>query len=407
MVLNRNFLLGGKTRQQLDLACQLAVTRYLAEIGHDQNNRLNRRQANSALGGLRGAVGGDVNKAKYDDDYWPAAYMIEYHLQHCLLAYWSFNLLFQRFGGVPKSMLVLDLGAGTGAGRVGLALSLRENNALGTDVHFQAVEKSDTMLTAGIHFWDALEESIGIEFGMNFQQFQTLPHQVPELAVDSSTVVTAFHLSLPYDGQPFGRIGNDSYNLVQGSIQLVKPQFGLFSCHKDKGIHMSRCIRFTDYWDEERNGRTPIPSGQGQLPGLEFARMQGFFSEEVYDRTPWRFDLPTGYLYFRQAVEKAHDQMLEEEERPRQTVDRLRERRTDGVPTGSRNASRHGDAVEQLDAQIAEPAASNPIQISEGERVVVSGIGPGKILRVRNRKAQVVLDGGIRCEVPVSELRNV
>ena len=55
-----------------------------------------------------------------------AAYLDTYHLPHCMMAYWAFKHLFGHVG-VPNALYICDVGTGTGAARVGLALALLES----------------------------------------------------------------------------------------------------------------------------------------------------------------------------------------------------------------------------------------------------------------------------------------
>ena len=60
----------------------------------------------------------------YEDPIVAAAYLKTYHVSHCMMAYWAFGILFDYLDFLTNTIYVCDIGAGTGAGRIGLALAL-------------------------------------------------------------------------------------------------------------------------------------------------------------------------------------------------------------------------------------------------------------------------------------------
>ena len=134
----------------------------------------------------------------YSDPYVAAAYLVKYHLSHCIMAYWAFGLLFDRVG-VSNALYVCDVGAGTGAARVGLALALSERSESLSAIHFDAVEPSAAMRDAGSFFWKALPRSVKAHVPRcGYREGDAVPEQLPDIRDDALRVVTAFHLSLPW-----------------------------------------------------------------------------------------------------------------------------------------------------------------------------------------------------------------
>ncbi len=76
---------GDKWNDLNDTAIQ-AFERFLSDIGHNPNNNEHRIRASRSRDNLSNGVMGNV-PPNYDDDYIAAAYMVEYHLSHCALAY--------------------------------------------------------------------------------------------------------------------------------------------------------------------------------------------------------------------------------------------------------------------------------------------------------------------------------
>ena len=187
---------------------------------------------------------GEGPSPDYDDDHYvAAAYMVKYHLSHCMMAYWAFKLLFDRVG-VPDTLYVCDVGAGTGAARVGLALALSKPKEAPSTVYFNAIEPSGWMRDAGNAFWQAWRadtDPIYWEDGAR-------PERLPVIQDDALRVVTAFHLSLPWDSAHQGNFGDarDSVQSARRSIQsaldLVSPDVGLFTANSNKAGSLKRAL---------------------------------------------------------------------------------------------------------------------------------------------------------------------
>ena len=104
---------------------------------------------------------------------------------------------------LPRALYVCDVGAGTGAGLVGLSLALSDWPQKPI-VYFDSVEPSDAMRKAGTLFWRAFSQIRGdtyniIENSDSLKHFKSTPYELPELPDDAMRIVSAFHLSFPYD----------------------------------------------------------------------------------------------------------------------------------------------------------------------------------------------------------------
>ena len=177
----------------------------------DERNLDDHHHASEALVTLIKGVSGKGPSPNYYDPYVAAAYMVKYHLSHCIMAYWAFGKLFDCIGCVPNALYVCDVGAGTGAARIGLASALSERRKSSPTIHFDAFEPSDEMCRAADSFVDALPERVGeMIASFNYGEYSkrtAAPKQLPPEVRDRDDVlrvVTAFHLSLPYDDQRWG-----------------------------------------------------------------------------------------------------------------------------------------------------------------------------------------------------------
>ena len=177
----------------------------------------------------------------YSDPCVAAAYLDTYHLSHCMMAYWSFMHVFGHVGSVPNALYVCDVAAGTGAARVGLALALSKRKKSFPTIHFDAFEPSDAMRRAGNAFWEALPAEI-VDLvarpGCGHRQYRDAPKLLPAMAThdDVLRVVTAFHLSLPYEN---GGQENDieyARSSIQSALDTVypHPHIGIFTANSNK-----------------------------------------------------------------------------------------------------------------------------------------------------------------------------
>ena len=215
----------------LDEAQERGFRAFLSDIGHSERNEADLRRASDALIALENGVRGLGPDVDYDDPYTAAAYLVKYHLGHCILAYWSFKGFFDQFA-VPDALYVCDVRAGTGSARVGLAMALSERVQFPT-VYFDVVEPSEAMRSAGNCFWKSLQEELTDIPDCAYRESGTVPEKMSvELLNDAFRMVTAFHLSLPYDNRPRDDVLTKSELSLQSACRLVSPDIGLFTCNK-------------------------------------------------------------------------------------------------------------------------------------------------------------------------------
>ena len=80
---------------------------FLRAVDHNECDPDHRRRASTTLVELINGVTREELPPDYDDPYVAAAYVVKYHLSHCMMAYWSFGLLLDRVG-VPNALYVCD-----------------------------------------------------------------------------------------------------------------------------------------------------------------------------------------------------------------------------------------------------------------------------------------------------------
>lgn len=185
----------------------------------------------------------------YNDPCVAAAYLYTYHRSHCIMAYWAFQHLFGHVGGVPNTLYVCDVGAGTGAARVGLALALSEREESPPTIHFDAIEPSDAMRRAGNAFWQALSsETVDLVARpeCDHRQYPAAPKLLPAMATydDVLRVVTAFHLSLPYENGLQENDVEDARSSIQSALDLVVPypHVGIFTANSNKTGSLKQAV---------------------------------------------------------------------------------------------------------------------------------------------------------------------
>ena len=173
---------------------------------------------------------------EYADPNVAAAYMVRYHLSHCVMAFWCFGKLFDQVG-VPQQLYVCDIGAGTGAGIVGLELALSARGAH-TELYFDHCEPSLAMRRAGFWFHEKLSKlSRRVTAAYDATRFRwraDVPKDLPVgISGSALRVISGFHISLPYAGV-YGDGLDEVSRCIQDAMNLVNPHACVFTCHKGK-----------------------------------------------------------------------------------------------------------------------------------------------------------------------------
>lgn len=236
---NQKVLPGFDVLQHLDKAHEQGFRAFLSSVGHDINDPLCRNKARLAAPNLDGIVRGRSGGQDYQDPYIAAQYLVDYHLGHCILAYWTFQSHFRN--RVPDPLYVCDVGAGTEAVRVGLALALSELSER-PQVSFDAVEPSSVVRDAGNFFWAAFQTAVDFS-DFDYREFSDV-NAVPALSDSREAawrVLTAFHLSLPYEGE-WGSVGEAAQRSIRVALQKVSPDAEFYTCHSNKVGNLKRAI---------------------------------------------------------------------------------------------------------------------------------------------------------------------
>lgn len=242
---------------KLKKALGKGLSDFRSAYGYDENCSQHREWLDNAKKKLRATLTKTNGAPNYDNPFIVDAYLSSYHLPHCWLACWAFKYFFDQFG-IPKALYVCDVGAGTQAGCIGLALILSRYKEKPT-VYFDAYEPKDKMRNAGSCFWSAFRDSVAANFDPHPRS--TLPHRLPDdLPANALRVVTAFHLSLPYNNRwKENNIGEKAQNSLEKAFRLVSPKYGFFTCHKDKEDSLCQAVDNSFIWDEEKGSKPCIP----------------------------------------------------------------------------------------------------------------------------------------------------
>ena len=107
----------------LNKAHEKGLSDFRSDYGYDENCSKHREQLENAKQKLPHILSKTNDAPNYDDPFMVDAYLSTYHLKHCWLSYWVFKYFFDQFD-VPNALYVFDVGAGTQAGCIGLALTL-------------------------------------------------------------------------------------------------------------------------------------------------------------------------------------------------------------------------------------------------------------------------------------------
>ena len=88
----------------LDKAHEKGFRDFLRYNGHDERCQAHRKRAANSLKDLINRLNKDLGPG-YDDPYVAAAYIVKYHLWHCMMAYWVFKSIFDRIN-IPETLYV-------------------------------------------------------------------------------------------------------------------------------------------------------------------------------------------------------------------------------------------------------------------------------------------------------------
>ncbi len=301
---------------ELDIAQEQGFKDFLSNLGHDRKRGDDRERASTALVQLqKGVTGGSV--PDYSDPHIAAAYLVKYHLAHCLMAYWSFDRFFECVA-IPDSLYICDVGAGTGAGRVGLALALSKHSKTPT-VYFDAYERSHAMLSAGSCFWSFLPNSLTSHVpDCTYREESVALSDLPANLNSALRIVTAFHLSLPWDDS-WDDTGESAKYSIQSVFRRVSPNAGLFTCHEEKSLALQRIID-SSIWSDDFSNVKELPKGENDIldywgnqegrsrfyydncavdAGFEVPEAQSNPVKSVRFWSKYRFSPPAGFLMLR------------------------------------------------------------------------------------------------------------
>ena len=114
------------------------------------------------------------------------------------------------------------MGAGTGAGHVGLGLALSKHGKQ-PDIYFDAREPAKAMWSAGFSFWQALRNSVPDYYFNHYHQYQySTPKNPPELPA--------------------------------------------FTCHKDKEDSLNQAVDSSYVWNEEKGAKPYVSNSIKPYP---------------------------------------------------------------------------------------------------------------------------------------------
>ena len=328
---------------------------FLHHNRYNKRCKAHRKQAADAMIDLEKVVTGK-SVADYDDSYLAAAYLVTYHLKHCILASWAFKSIFERVG-VPNMLYVCDVGAGTGAGRVGLALALSKYGKQ-PEIFFDAHEPAEAMRSADIFFWRAFRKSMP-DYFQRYRQYTT-PKNPLKLPPNAVRVVTAFHLSLPWDNQwplYWEEDVKSAKNTLDEVFRIVSPDLGIFTIPNAKKKALYRVVDDSYDWDKEFGTDIDIPNDLGvesKSPlytdcavdfGFEVPEAEGHPIKSVRYWSRYRFSSPKdSMLSYR--VSSRHAELLKRGQKGLSERERIKEAEAQPRAASKRKADEQGEKAE-------------------------------------------------------------
>lgn len=225
---------------------------------------------------------------RYYDEYITGAYFILYQLRHCIMAFRTYVALLRRFNTL-RELYVCDVGAGAEAGLIGLRLALGHTGERPL-VTFQSIEPSKNMHTAGMLMFNALtiDPIRRFRHSRNQKAIATPPADIEAGAL---RIVTAFHLSLPWN-EPSFRVHNPDSGptTLTRVLEAVDPDIYLGTCHSSKLDSFQHAVGRHRNFQRYTRQHFMIPTGRevpsNSISSRNIAEKYGF---RALDRQP--FDL--------------------------------------------------------------------------------------------------------------------
>ena len=150
------------------------------------------------------------------------------------------------------------------------------------------------------------------DYFKHYRQYPT-PKDPPKLPANTVRVVTAFHLSLPWDNQCPSYWYEDvkpAKNTLEEIFRRVSPDLGIFTIHDGKKRAMCRVVDDPYGWDKELEANLDIsnnPSVKSKSPlytdcavdfGFEVPEAEGDPSKSIRRRSLYRFGSPKDSILF-------------------------------------------------------------------------------------------------------------
>ncbi len=228
----------------LDKSCADALNKWWAT----HNRAPSQNRASVAINDLKSKLN-KFEKPNYDDDYILSAYVIVYQINHINMAWRAFSSLKRKRALVSSrwnSLRIVDLGAGTSAGRIGAALMAAE--AMKGDhkierIYFDELDISAPMLEMGEFVWQAFVKRVHNECNdtdlaravevLDYNQHVDW-RKVGE-KLDCETWLTAFHVIYQDQENYFLK------EVIRRLYERVDPIAGAFSCfHSTEWVNGAR-----------------------------------------------------------------------------------------------------------------------------------------------------------------------
>ncbi len=317
----------GKLQRALDTAHLQSFQAILKALRHNSGSDLHKSKAQQAINELLDGVTGKGDIPRYNDPYVAAAYMLRYHLGHAIMTYHIFQEIFDQIG-TPANLYIHDVGAGTGACRVGLALALTERREE-INVFFDAEEPSQEMLDTGRQFWRQIKWPYNFDSG--YRESRATPKQERKLPPGTLKIVTGFHITLPYDSetQTYSIKGSDfqergtalqtkerAKSSIREAMKRTQPHLALFTAHEKKRRNLHEAFSGQAIKEQhiaELNQTSELPAIYAYATSEGFETRKGNIGKFIR----YRFGPPQGIILLKTG-EPLHQVSPKQERKPKE-----------------------------------------------------------------------------------------
>ena len=362
-----------------------------------------------------------LRSPNYNDKFVALFYLAQYQMAHINMAYSAIRairelrksdtLLLEN----SNALRIVDFGCGSLAVKLGATLALADALDKGEnicDLRIDSIDECSNMIEVGEKLWNQFVTYIGDKLRNDSL------YTACEIVGRDSLCCTDHTAVMPVNYAENWLIALHTIyrsnapevsNALRSLYETVKPVAGLLSCYHHQNPNRSntpiakRIFPFPrkDLRSVHIYPQMPETPRGANARIAQMCRAWNFFPEN-YTRIFWGWKHgETAFLMYAPELETLRTEGL----LGTNLSDALTEEKKEGLlDDGQGTENAQGTSDEEINA--GGTPTSTFAAYSVGERVFVTGIGQGQVIRIDKKWAQVVLANGMRCRVSVSELQN-